>query len=48
MNPQTKAAKHHTYSMISKVGNGNFGEVFLVQSNVDLNHYVVKVTIAPS
>lgn len=48
MNPPAKASKHHTYTLISKVGNGNFGEVFLVQSNIDQNHYVVKVTILQS
>jgi serine/threonine protein kinase len=47
MNPPAKTSKHHTYTLISRIGNGNFGEVFLVQSNVDQNHYVVKVITLP-
>lgn len=37
-------AKHHSYSMLNKVGNGNFGEAYLVQSTLDNKRYIMKVT----
>lgn len=45
MNTQNiKKTKHHTYTFISKVGSGNFGEAFLVQSNIDSQRYIIKVS----
>ena len=38
-------SKHHSYSLLSKIGHGNFGEVFLVQSLLNQRHYVIKVVI---
>ena len=35
--------KHHTYSMVRKVGNGNFGEAYLVESTLDSKLYIMKV-----
>lgn len=49
MNTQNlKKAKHHTYTFMSKVGSGNFGEAFLVQSNIDSHRYIIKVFHANS
>jgi hypothetical protein len=36
--------KHHTYSMVRKVGNGNFGEAYLVESTLDSKLYIMKVS----
>jgi len=45
MNTQNiKKTKHHTYTFISKVGSGNFGEAFLVQSSIDSQRYIIKVS----
>lgn len=35
--------KHHSYSMLGKVGNGNFGEAYLVESALDSRRYIMKV-----
>lgn len=37
--------KHHSYSMFNKVGNGNFGEAYLVESMLDHKRYIMKVNV---
>lgn len=36
-------SKHHAYTLVAKVGNGNFGEAYLVTSSLDNNKYIMKV-----
>jgi hypothetical protein len=42
------SSKHHVYTLMGKVGNGNFGEAFLVSSNLDENRYIMKVRFSNS
>jgi hypothetical protein len=37
------AGKHHSYSLVSRVGKGNFGEALLVESTLDKRRYIMKV-----
>lgn len=35
--------KHHSYSLVGRVGKGNFGEALLVESTLDKRRYIMKV-----
>lgn len=37
--------KHHSYSMVGRVGKGNFGEALLVESTLDRRRYIMKVIL---
>ena len=32
--------QYHSYKRVQKVGSGNFGEAWLVQSTLDHKHYI--------
>jgi hypothetical protein len=38
-------SKHHSYSLVERVGKGNFGEALLVESTLDRRRYIMKVVV---
>lgn len=38
--------KHHSYSLVGRVGKGNFGEALLVESSLDGRRYIMKVSMS--
>lgn len=37
--------RHHSYSLVGRVGKGNFGEALLVESSLDGRRYIMKVPL---